>query len=252
MRSCAVESVCTRTSRQVAERRRELARTAAVERLAAAARGVDRRLHARVDLAGGHDPRALRARDGAAERVVADVGDELLEWAGRVLGGSRACARAPAASRVRGCARDHSQLPRIRARVSSRARAVRPSVRADVCSGHVCRSATGNQRRASVLEILGVWLHLWTPPRDVVDPAGPVAQARALAPASPRWCSGVALAVMIPRINEGKERARRAGAPPSRRRPHAGQPRARHQAPAAAHRLAFAAAPTGRVRRPPR
>ena len=31
----------------------------------------------------------------------------------------------------------------------------------------------GNQRRASVLEIVGVWLHVWTAPRDVEIPPVP-------------------------------------------------------------------------------
>jgi hypothetical protein len=63
---------------------------------------------------------------------------------------------------------------------------------------------TGNQRRASVLEIVGVWLHVWTAPRDVVIPPVPW---RKLA----IWTGvavvllGAALAVMIPRINEGKD-----------------------------------------------
>ena len=34
-------------------------------------------------------------------------------------------------------------------------------------------SATGNQRRASIPEVIGAWLHLWTPPRDVVIPPVP-------------------------------------------------------------------------------
>jgi hypothetical protein len=65
-------------------------------------------------------------------------------------------------------------------------------------------SATENQRRASVFEIVGAWLHLWTPPRDVEIPPIPW---RKLA----IWSGvgvvvlGVALAVMIPRINVGKE-----------------------------------------------
>src|SRR6201991_1320381 len=62
----------------------------------------------------------------------------------------------------------------------------------------------GNQRRASILEIVGVWLHLWTAPRDV---AGPPVPWRKLA----IWTGvgvivlGAALAVLIPRINESKQ-----------------------------------------------
>src|SRR4051794_31772084 len=63
--------------REVAQRGRELVRAPAVERRAAAAGGVDLVLHAGVDLARGHDPRALGARDGTAEGAVADVGDEI-------------------------------------------------------------------------------------------------------------------------------------------------------------------------------
>ena len=57
LRSCAVESVCTRTSERSPSDGESLLATPRVERRAAAARGVDRRLHARVDLAGGHDAR---------------------------------------------------------------------------------------------------------------------------------------------------------------------------------------------------
>src|SRR5262249_54776553 len=66
-------------------RGRELVRDALVERGAAPARGIDLVLHAGVDLARGHDPRALRARDGPAERTVADVGDEVVKRACRLL-----------------------------------------------------------------------------------------------------------------------------------------------------------------------
>jgi len=61
----------------------------------------------------------------------------------------------------------------------------------------------GNQRRASIPEIIGVWLHVWTAPRDVEVPPIPW---RKLA----IWTGvgvvlvGLALAIMIPRINEGK------------------------------------------------
>jgi hypothetical protein len=61
------------------------------------------------------------------------------------------------------------------------------------------------RRRASVPEIVGAWLRLWTPPRDVDIPPvpwrglaiGAVAAAVALA---------AALAVLVPRIDAGKER----------------------------------------------
>jgi hypothetical protein len=66
----------------------------------------------------------------------------------------------------------------------------------------------GNQRRASVLEILGVWLHIWTAPRDVEVPPIPWRKV-ALLTGIGALVVGIALAVMIPRINDGKaERAR--------------------------------------------
>jgi hypothetical protein len=60
------------------------------------------------------------------------------------------------------------------------------------------------QRRASLFEILGAWLRLWTPPRDVDIPPvpwrkliyGTVAVLVAI---------GAALAVLVPRIDAGKE-----------------------------------------------
>ena len=39
--------------------------------------------------------------------------------------------------------------------------------------GLTVAETTGNQRRASILEIVGVWLHVWTAPRDVVIPPVP-------------------------------------------------------------------------------
>lgn len=62
----------------------------------------------------------------------------------------------------------------------------------------------GNQRRASILEIVGVWLHVWTAPRDVVIPPVPWRKL-AISAGVTAVVIGVALAVMIPRINEGKE-----------------------------------------------
>jgi hypothetical protein len=76
----------------------------------------------------------------------------------------------------------------------------------------------GNQRRASALEILGVWLHVWTAPRDVEVPPIPWRKV-ALLTGVGALVVGVALAVMIPRINEGKaERARAAAAEQARQR----------------------------------
>jgi type II secretory pathway pseudopilin PulG len=63
---------------------------------------------------------------------------------------------------------------------------------------------TGNQRRASILEIIGVWLHVWTAPRDVVIPPIPWRKL-AIGAGVAVVVIGIALAVMIPRINEGKD-----------------------------------------------
>ena len=53
-------------------------------------------------------------------------------------------------------------------------------------------------------EIVGAWLHLWTPPRDVTIPPVPWRKL-ALGFGIFALLLGSALAVMIPRINEGKE-----------------------------------------------
>jgi len=66
----------------------------------------------------------------------------------------------------------------------------------------------GNQRRASVVEILGVWLHIWTAPRDVEVPPIPWRKV-ALLTGIGALLVGIVLAVMVPRINDGKaDRAR--------------------------------------------
>jgi hypothetical protein len=61
----------------------------------------------------------------------------------------------------------------------------------------------GNHRRASVPEILGVWLHVWTAPRDVEVPPVPWRKL-AIWSGVGAVVLGVVLAIMIPRINEGK------------------------------------------------
>ena len=74
----------------------------------------------------------------------------------------------------------------------------------------------GNQRRASALEILGVWLHVWTAPRDVEVPPIPWRKL-AIWTGVGALVLGIALAIMIPRINEGKsERAASAAAEQAR------------------------------------
>jgi type II secretory pathway pseudopilin PulG len=60
----------------------------------------------------------------------------------------------------------------------------------------------GNQRRASILEILGVWLHVWTAPRDVEIPPVPWRKL-ALWTGVGAVVLGIVLAIMIPRINDG-------------------------------------------------
>jgi hypothetical protein len=76
----------------------------------------------------------------------------------------------------------------------------------------------GNQRRASVLEILGVWLHVWTAPRDVEVPPVPWRKV-AIWTGVGAVIVGIALAVMIPRINAGKaDRAKAAAAEQARLR----------------------------------
>ena len=64
--------------------------------------------------------------------------------------------------------------------------------------------ATRNQRKASVPEILGAWLHIWTAPRDVTIPPVPWRKL-GIGFGIAAVLLGIALAVMIPRINEGKE-----------------------------------------------
>ena len=74
----------------------------------------------------------------------------------------------------------------------------------------------GNQRRASALEIVGVWLHVWTAPRDVEVPPIPWRKL-AIWTGVGAVVLGIALAIMIPRINEGKsERAASAAAEQAR------------------------------------
>jgi len=76
----------------------------------------------------------------------------------------------------------------------------------------------GNQRRASALEIVGVWLHVWTAPRDVEVPPIPWRKL-AIWTGVGAVVLGIALAIMIPRINEGKsERAASAVAKQARLR----------------------------------
>ena len=68
----------------------------------------------------------------------------------------------------------------------------------------MAQSAHSTQRRANVLEIIGAWLHLWVPPRDAYVPPIPwkklgIGFAALLA------VTGIALAIMVPRIDDTKQ-----------------------------------------------
>ncbi len=60
------------------------------------------------------------------------------------------------------------------------------------------------QRRASIPEIIGAWLHIWTPPRDAYVPPIPWRKL-AIGAGIGAVVLGAVLAVMVPRINEGKD-----------------------------------------------
>jgi hypothetical protein len=67
------------------------------------------------------------------------------------------------------------------------------------------RGGESTARRASVFEVVGAWLHVWVPPRDVEIPPVPWRKL-AYWTAAALVLLGVALAIMIPRIDAGKER----------------------------------------------
>jgi hypothetical protein len=77
-------------------------------------------------------------------------------------------------------------------------------------------------QRASVPEIVGAWLHVWTPPRDVEVPPVPWRKL-AIATVVGVIVCGAAAAVIVPAIDRGKQR-------------HAAQERARTAAIRAAER----------------
>jgi hypothetical protein len=60
------------------------------------------------------------------------------------------------------------------------------------------------QRRASIPEIIGAWLHVWTPPRDRRVPPVPW-KALGIGGAAALVVAGAALAVMVPRIDATKD-----------------------------------------------
>jgi hypothetical protein len=83
-------------------------------------------------------------------------------------------------------------------------------------SGIEMSGAAENGRRASIPEIVGVWLHVWTAPRDVEIPPIPWRKL-ALWTGVGAVVLAIALAIMIPRINDGKaERKAQAAAQQAR------------------------------------
>lgn len=60
-----------------------------------------------------------------------------------------------------------------------------------------------DQQKANVFEIVGAWLHIWTPPRDVRIPPVPWRKL-AIGTAIGAVIVGIALAIMVPRIDDSK------------------------------------------------
>ena len=237
--------------REVAERRRELVRPRRVSSAEPLPR-VESIFDCTLGWTSprGHDPRALRARDRAAERAVADVGDEVVEWAA-ASSSARLRARARAASRVRGCGRDRvTHVTRIRARVSRSARDIWASVRAMYLEDAWPSAHRTTQRRASVLEIIGAWLHVWVPPRDVDVPPVPWRKLAHRLRRRRAGRSGIALAIMIPRIDDTRSRRAAQNARVKRKRRRQ-QPGAHHRAPAAARHGEATYCSRPPARRPP-
>jgi type II secretory pathway pseudopilin PulG len=73
------------------------------------------------------------------------------------------------------------------------------------------QSAQTPQRRASIPEIIGAWLHIWTPPRDARVPEIPWRKL-AIGTGIGLVVLGIALAIMIPRIDNHKEQTAKANA----------------------------------------
>jgi hypothetical protein len=59
-------------------------------------------------------------------------------------------------------------------------------------------------RRANAFEVVGAWLHIWVPPRDVEIPEVPWRKL-AIGAGIGVVALGIALAIMIPRIDAGKD-----------------------------------------------
>ena len=68
----------------------------------------------------------------------------------------------------------------------------------------MAQSAHSTQRKANVLEIIGAWLHLWVPPRDAYVPPIPWKKL-GLGFAALLAVTGIALAILVPRIDDTKQ-----------------------------------------------
>src|SRR5215216_6562695 len=75
----------------------------------------------------------------------------------------------------------------------------------------MAQSAHSQERRANPLEILGAWLHVWVPPRDAYVPPIPWKKI-GMACAVVLAITGIALAIMVPRIDDHKEKTATANA----------------------------------------
>lgn len=62
-----------------------------------------------------------------------------------------------------------------------------------------------SEQKANVFEIVGAWLHIWTPPRDVRIPPVPWRKL-AIGTGIGAVIVGIALAIMIPRIDSNKDK----------------------------------------------
>jgi hypothetical protein len=67
----------------------------------------------------------------------------------------------------------------------------------------MAQHAHSPERRANVLEIVGAWLHVWVPPRDAYVPPIPWKKL-GLGFAGILVAAGIALAILIPRIDDHK------------------------------------------------
>src|SRR4051794_38918730 len=68
----------------------------------------------------------------------------------------------------------------------------------------MAQRAHSEQRRANPLEIVGAWLHVWVPPRDAYVPPVPWKKL-AIGFAGVLALTGIALALLVPRINSHKQ-----------------------------------------------